>query len=485
MIPEAYKLAQSTFKGRLIAPYQNRGVLWMLGRELSPGSVKGGMLCDEMGLGKTAQTVATMLGNPVNRTLIVTPRSVNTQWIQEISRFAPKLSVGVWDSDKADISKYSVVLTTYGMLVNRKKFDDMTYVHRFHWDRIILDEGHEIRNRRSKTHQSVMTLRGTIRWILSGTPVFNSMMDFVALSSFLGIPGKFVQADPTKIRHSYILRRTKGDVAEHNPRLKLPPCVFENVELNMYPEEFDMYRSAYMEAREYVKSAMKSENVAAHTMNILEHLLRVRQVMIHPSIYVQGVNTKGEDEIEEYSGRSRKLEYLNASVREHPKEKTLIFCQFRREMALISEMFSDYQKVFMLDGSITGSMRDSLIAQFKNYEGGCIFVIQVKAGGVGLNLQCATRVYLTAPSWNPATELQAIGRSHRTGQTQRVYVKKLVYSLDEETPSVEESMVQLQSSKSKITAEVLNDPRIEKDIPVSNKKDISIREIRKLFAKEI
>lgn len=485
MASEAYKRAISTFKGRLIPPYQNRGVAWMLSRELSQGSVKGGMMCDEMGLGKTAQTIAMMLGNPVKRTLIVVPKSVLNQWVGEIGRFAPGFSVGIWDSTKPEIANYDVVFTTYGMTMNRHKFDDMTYLHRFEWGRIILDEAHEIRNKKSKAHQSLIRIRSNIRWVLSGTPVFNSMHDFVALGEFIGIPGKYIQADPSNIRKSYIMRRTKADVAEHNSRLALPPCEFENVELDMLPEERDIYVSAYTEARNIILDIFRnSENVAAHSMNILEQLLRIRQTMVHPQVYIDGVSKKGDDEHYDFEHKTAKFEYLERNVRSHPNEKTLIFCQFIREMDLICEMFSDY-KVFRLDGSVSMDQRSQYISQFNRYDGKTIFVIQIKAGGVGLNLQSATRVYLTAPSWNPATELQAIGRSHRTGQTQKVYVKKLIYRLDDDTPSVEQSMMELQGSKSKITAEVLNDPRIEKDIPQTNQKGISIRSIRKLFSKSI
>jgi SNF2 family DNA or RNA helicase len=125
-------------------------------------------------------------------------------------------------------------------------------------------------------------------------------------------------------------------------------------------------------------------------------------------------------------------------------------------------------------------LRNTRIKNFQTSKGGSVFLIQIKAGGQGLNLQEATRVYITTPSWNPATEMQAIARSHRTGQTQKVVVRKLVYTGTEELPSIEETMMALQNHKSTVCAEVLNDPRLATQIPVASK-NVSIRDIKKIF----
>ena len=181
---------------------------------------RGGFLCDEMGLGKTAQTIGTMVGNPQNRTLIIVPKSVMYQWKEEITRFAPKLGqhVMMYEGPSRDALDFSrekyITIAPYSLLTNRKSKNTVggTALHAIQWDRIILDEGHEIRNRTSKVHKSAIELRGKIKWIVTGTPVFNSMKDFVALCGFIGIPRVLVQQDPAKIRNQYILRRTKADV---------------------------------------------------------------------------------------------------------------------------------------------------------------------------------------------------------------------------------------------------------------------------------
>ena len=165
----------------------------------------------------------------------------------------------------------------------------------------------------------------------------------------------------------------------------------------------------------------------------------------------------------------------------HPKEKTIIFSQFIAEMDHIQAVLKHQGKnIYRIDGSINRHKRVANIDEFRKAPDGAVFLIQVKAGGVGLNLQEATRVYITSPSWNPATELQAVGRSHRTGQTRRVVVRKLLYDADS---SVEISMMALQGHKSSVTAEVLADPRIIGQIPVGSAPGkLSVRAIRNIFS---
>jgi SNF2 family DNA or RNA helicase len=181
-----------------------------------------------------------------------------------------------------------------------------------------------------------------------------------------------------------------------------------------------------------------------------------------------------------WTGRSNKMETLFRMIKEHPDEKSLIFCQFKGEMNYIQSQLEC--PVFRIDGSVAKEERVKQINAFKKTSGGAVFIIQIKSGGQGLNLQEATRVYITAPSWNPATELQAIGRSHRTGQTQTVHVKKLIYKECDRFVSVEEEMMALQGHKSIVCSEVLNDDRVKTQIPVNRTSDrISILDIKKIF----
>ena len=481
---------------RLISPYQHEGLRWLVGRETAPTN-SGGFLCDEMGLGKTVQLIATMLVNPKPHTLIVVPKSIVGQWCSEIARFAPSLTVYAFDGAKRALPAAlpDVVVAPYSVMPQRPGAPSCPLLA-VAWDRVILDEGHEIRNKKSKCHISCNALHAPIRWVVTGTPVFNSIKDFVALCGFVGIPRGAVQGYTDDIRKNYVLRRTKDDVARHNKRLELPPCDFQNLELDMYPEERDLYELVFSRGQAIVKHIFKTGTQNLHQMELLECLLRTRQVMSWPQLYLDGIAIKEESDPEPWLGRSKKMETLMELIATHPNEKSLIFTQFMGEMDEIQERLHELEiPTFRIDGSVLKEARDARIAAWKAGPKNAVFIIQIKAGGVGLNLQEATRVYITCPAWNPATELQAIGRAHRTGQTQKVVVRRLIYCGEEAKgplgsdglptgglPSVEQSIMQLQEGKAKVCAEVLNDPRLETQVPNVTKTKINIQTLRKIFA---
>jgi len=481
-IEEQYNRAKDTLNGRLFAPYQREGVLWLLSMENQTSGIRGGVLADEMGLGKSIQLIATMLGNPKPRTLIIVPKSIITQWSEEIKRFAPNLTINIFDGPDRRIKEADVTLAPYTLLTTKGgSADTKTPLHMVQWDRVVLDEAHEIRNKKSKLFKSVCRLQTQIKWIVTGTPVFNSMEDFVSLCTFLGLSKVVVQGMTNKIKDIYILRRTKEDLARINERLRLPPCYFENVELEMFPDEKQLYEIVFLEAQDTIRDAFRhAQSMNAKNMVILECLLRARQAMIWPQMYLDGVAKQNETQAEKWVGRSNKMETLFRMIDGHPDEKSLIFCQFRGEMNYIQSQLKC--PVFRIDGSVPKEERVNQIEGFKKAAPGAVFIIQIRSGGQGLNLQEATRVYITAPSWNPATELQAIGRAHRTGQTKPVYVKKLIYKECARFVSVEEEILALQGHKSIVCSKVLNDERIENQIPVNRTSDkISILDIKKIF----
>ena len=462
---------------RLIAPYQHTGVAWLAQRERS-SDYPGGFLCDEMGLGKTVQLLATMIENPRPRTLIVVPKSIVSQWASEITKFAPHFKVHLFDGPARrgpvfDPQSQHITIAPYSVV------GDGT-LSKWGWDRIILDEAHEIRNKASKTHKDLLTFNAHIRWLVTGTPVFNSVRDFVSLCSFLGIPQSHVQAYLPDIRSKYVLRRTKEDL---NERLQLPPCGFENVEMEMYPEESQLYFDVFSRAQGIVKEIFKQGTQGMHQMEILEALLRVRQAMTWPQLYLDGIARKDGSDPVAWEGRSKKHETLMDGILSHPTEKALVFTQFMGEMDRIQELLTDAGvPVFRIDGGVDKDQRAARITKFKSGPANSVFLIQIKAGGVGLNLQEATRVYITTPAWNPATELQAIARAHRTGQTKMVVVRKLVYVGEEKLPSIEQSIMQLQGHKALVCAQVLNDPRLETQIPTMPKGKITVQSVKKIFS---
>ena len=487
VVEKCYKSGTKSLNGRLIAPYQRDGVLWMLWRERQHNGPNGGFLCDEMGLGKTVQTITTMLGNPKKSTLIVTPKSIITQWKNEIGKFAPHLRVMLFDGPgrQTNFADFDVIIAPYSLTYKKKDDPDDTPLHGVQWGRIILDEAHEIRNIKSKMNISLSAMKAEIRWLLSGTPVFNTIKDFIGLCRFLGVPRQAVQGDLSNVRKKFVLRRTKGDLAKFNKRLELPPCDFENVEVEMHPDEWKLYEAVFTENQDIVRDLFSnSVNIGMHSMHMLECLLRSRQTAIHPQIYLNGMGKKKDEVAEKWEHETKKIDTLVDMVKQHPSEKTLVFCQFVSEMNLIQdELYNQGVKTYRIDGSVSKDDRDKQIVLFKSGCAGCVFLIQIKAGGQGLNLQEATRVYITAPSWNPATELQAIGRSHRTGQTQKVVVRKFIATGPGGAPTIEHSMMELQKAKSIVCSEVLNDPRLVSQIPTraGGGGNLTIRDIKKIF----
>lgn len=409
-----------------LLPHQVEGVEWLCSRELTKKR-RGGILCDEMGLGKTIQMIELMKRHPVKNTLIVVPKSLVNQWISEIHKFS---SLGentcAYDGPRRKfdpecavcVCPYSVV----GDLVNHR------------WNRIILDEGHEIRNTKSLVHKTVMSLMGERRWILTGTPVFNRMRDFVSLCEFIGITRGEVQRDFENIKSTYILRRLKTDTAS---------LTFQNVELSMYPKERELYNQVY---------------ASYEPSEVLEWILRCRQVCTWPQAYYDGIHKKYGGEKIVWSGSTAKMDALVGMIKRHPEEKSIVFTQFiseskeiRRRLKLIGK------RVYVMNGSTQN--RDHIVNCFKKTkQEDAVFVIQIKTGGVGLNLQEATRVYIMEPSWNPATELQAIARSHRNGQKKHVIVKKLVYM---DCDSVDCEISELQERKSEICEQVIGEASVK------------------------
>ena len=443
-----YQYALTKFDGQLIKPYQSHGVRWMMARERDV--TPGGILCDEMGLGKTAQTICTILADRTfTNTLILCPKSVVDQWETEIHRFAPSLKGHVLvhtgskrTREPATLKKYKVVITSLGMILPRNSAM-VTPLQCVHWTRVVVDEAHDMRNHKSKTYMAVCALRADIRWCLTATPVFNKIKDFGTLMEWIGVPILHIKAGMRQCIDRYVLRRTKQEVGMFNNDLQLPPCDVENVPVKMTKEEAELYTRIFTHAQQTMERAQQSTNAAMYVMELLTLFLRCRQTMAYPPLASEAMYS------EKWDHTTTKIDVLLKKIDEHPDEKSLVFCSFRGEMDAIQNNIK--RKVYRIDGSYAQHTRQEQIDQFHEDETGAVFLIQIKAGGVGLNLQGATRVYINSPAWNPATEIQAIGRAHRTGQTKRVKVCRLITEdVDDEVGSIEKSMVRIQMAKTLI-----------------------------------
>jgi superfamily II DNA or RNA helicase len=459
----------------VLRPYQKSGFSWF---NFLDEFNWGGILADDMGLGKTLQTL-TFLQHLKNKKkftfdeaeipeedrqrdthLIICPNSLMFNWENEIAKFCPDLSYYIHHgsdriSDAKLFADYDIVITTYGTI--RSDFEVFV---KFTFRYIILDESQAIKNPSSKATKAVQLLKSRNRLALSGTPLQNNIYDLYAQLNFLN-PGmlgnmeffKNEFANPIekhqeqlkkdelkKLIFPFFLRRTKGQVAEELP---------EKTETVLYCEMgdeqrrvYDAYRNDY---RDRIMRKIASEGLEKSGIYVLQGLMKLRQVCDSPDIL-------GNDEI--YSHESVKLEELTREITENTGEhKVLVFSQFIGMLRLIRQRMEVHGINYAyLDGSSTD--RKESVERFQSDENCKVFLISLKAGGVGLNLTAADYVYLVDPWWNPAVEQQAIDRTHRIGQVRSVFAYKMICK-----NTIEEKILQLQNKKTELAKELITEEK--------------------------
>jgi hypothetical protein len=436
------------FVGRL-REYQREGLGWMhFLRQFS----FGGCLADDMGVGKTAQVLALLETRRELRvkgeidvpSLVVVPKSLIFNWKQEIDRFTPQIRVldytGV-GRNKEDLSGCDVVLTTYGTLRR-----DAVHFRDLVFDYVVLDEAQAVKNARTESAKAVRLLRGNHRLALSGTPVENHLGELWSLLDFLnpgmlGSSGVFQLAggamrNPSDdarqlLAHAlrpFLLRRTKEQVAT-----ELPAKIEQTIYCEMEPRQ----RALYNELRDhYRKSLLRkigTEGIAKSKIQVLEALLRLRQAACHPGL----IDRMHMEE------PSTKLDMLIEQLRAVLEEghKALVFSQFTSLLAIVrSGLEAEGIEYEYLDGKTDD--RQARVERFQNDPACTLFLISLKAGGVGLNLTAADYVFILDPWWNPAVEAQAVDRTHRIGQVRQVFAYRLITR-----DTVEEKVLQLQETK--------------------------------------
>lgn len=473
----------------ILKPHQISGVEWLVDREFPTDSefrgepmARGGILADEVGLGKTIQSIYLMMRNKM-KTLIVVPKSLVKQWMEETDKFGPDLKMRYvnnfadFDPDDDTCIVSSSIFNKANVVIGN------TPIHNVHWGRLIIDESHSIKNKKSKLHKNLLCLDADIRWCLTATPVMNKMDDFVSLLGFVGVSKFVCQGYKDDTVNTFVKRRTKDDVKHTDPSLNLPDL---RVEVCRIPfsskEEKQLYTDVYNDTHERIR---KKSNLTA--IEILEMLLRVRQVCAYPQCYIDGMKKKFKMDMEDWSHESTKVNTVTSDVLKVADQKSIIFCQFKKEMAGYQRSLYEHGiRSVRIDGDMTIDERMESIQIFKDNDEIPVIIIQIHTGGQGYNLQCAQNVFITCPTWNPCTEYQAIGRAHRTGQTKKVVVKKYIISDDTDTDTVfiEENILQIHDKKRKITATALNDDRINHDNNVYKKTAPLTRgDLKKIFKK--
>lgn len=443
-------------KGSL-RPYQLAGYNWM--RFLNSYNF-GGCLADDMGLGKTVQTLTLLLSEKergaTQATLLIMPTSLVYNWKVEAEKFTPQLKVLTYtginrEKDVSQFQNYDIILTSYGTVRV-----DIEILKQYQFNYVILDESQVIKNPESIIAKAVKQLHSKFKLILTGTPIENSTLDLWSQMSFVnpGLLGgqtffrnEFLNPiekknDEFKIKRLYsiikpfILRREKSQVVKELPEK------IENVKYCiMTPDQESEYEKVKSNYRNLILESIDEKGLSGSQMILLQGLTKLRQIANHP------VLTE-----EDYQGDSGKMEDVthmieNALTKDH---KILLFSQFVKHL----QLYADYLKTkgikfTYLDGSTKD--RQSEVEKFQQDDNIRIFLISLRAGGLGLNLTAADYVFLLDPWWNPAIEAQAVDRAYRIGQKNTVFTYKFITQ-----NTVEEKILNLQKSKLKLANDLIN-----------------------------
>jgi SNF2 family DNA or RNA helicase len=446
-----------------LRPYQLAGFNWF--NQLHEIGW-GGCLADDMGLGKTLQTLCYFQEqfnkNKKFKALIVCPTSLMYNWQAEIDKFTKGLEYVIYHGTVRDFpdekkAKYNIFITSYGTLRN-----DIEKINKVQFDVTVLDESQSIKNPTSQVTKAVALINTKLRFILSGTPVQNNTFDLFAQLNFVnpGLLGtqeffktEFANAidkfgdkakseQLRKMVYPFILRRTKEQVAKDLPD-KTETILF--CEMDTYQQK--VYNAVKEDYRYKIMNSVEELGVQKSAFLILEGLNKLRQICDCPSLIFD------KDKIR-FKQESIKLEEIMREIEENiSNHKMLIFSQFLGMLDLVKvRLEAKGIKYIYLDGSTPAKDRAKLVNNFQTDVTIQIFLISLKAGGVGLNLTAADYVYVLDPWWNPAVEDQAIDRTHRIGQTKKIFAYKLICK-----NSIEEKIIQLQAKKKSLAKELISE----------------------------
>ncbi len=445
----------------ILRPYQVSGYQWL---NYLKDIRWGGILADDMGLGKTVQALSFLeyykkeLGNI--KALVVCPTTLIYNWENEIKKFTPKLTWRIHHGAvrtriKEELMDHDITITTYGTLRS-----DIKLLMSIEFDYVILDESQAIKNPSSKVTRAAGLLHAKNRLCMSGTPLQNNTFDIFAQMNFLN-PGmlgtmeffrqefsipidKFGDQDRKdhlkKILYPFILRRTKEQVAKDLPEKQeiILFCEMEEEQRNIY----DAYRNDF---RNQILGTIETQGIHKSQLTILQGLMKLRQICDSPAIL---------NEQEKFDNHSIKLDELARELSEDMgNHKALIFSQFLGMLALIKAKLEELGiKYEYFDGSTSAPDREKAIQSFQNNDDIRVFLISLKAGGVGLNLTAADYVYIVDPWWNPAVEQQAIDRTHRIGQTKNIFAYRMICK-----DTIEDKILQLQEKKRALAKDIISD----------------------------
>lgn len=445
----------------ILRPYQESGFHWL---NFLNEVGWGGILADDMGLGKTIQALSFLHHlrekNGTLKALVACPTTLMFNWENEIKKFTPSLTYHIHHGaqrtrDKQLFDQFNIIITTYGTLRS-----DIKLLSEQGFDCVILDESQAIKNPNSKVAKAACLLKSKNRLCMSGTPLQNNTFDIFAQMNFLN-PGmlgsvehfrndfatpidKFGEKEQKehlrKLLFPFILRRTKEQVAKDLPEKTetILFCEMESEQRKIY----DAYRNEY---RSKILGTIEDVGIGQSQLTILQGLMKLRQICDSPFIL---------NEAEKLPNHSIKLDEIARELEENMgNHKALVFSQFLGMLALIKEKLIEQHIPFVyFDGSTSAADREKAVQEFQNNEEIRVFLISLKAGGVGLNLTAADYVYIVDPWWNPAVEQQAIDRTHRIGQTNNIFAYRMICK-----DTIEDKILQLQERKRSLARDLIAD----------------------------
>jgi len=411
--------------------YQYDGVEWCVNNELRldpPNNIRGGFIADEMGLGKTITMIGTMFVNLVPRTLIVVPPVLIHQWFNELYRTSGHRALLYYGVNKKLITQEQIynariVLTTYNSLAAKNLLLDVV------WNRVIFDEAHHLRNK-NKRSTACKQLKSSVKWLVTGTPVQNTIKNFYNLCTILGMsPAFYKNPDNLKvIGRNFILRRTKSQVGINIPPVNFEQCVVKwqnNTEMLLSEELHSLLPNQTGVSEIHRKQFAATFNGAGKMVA----MLKARQSCILPSLLRNSIDKFcsmgliSTDYLQALDFTSKIDAVIDLIVKRKDNGKgKIVFCHFHSEIDIICKRLVEHgiQKVIKYDGRNSGGNNLLSISDVAD-----VLVIQIQTGSEGLNLQQNfSEIYFVSPHWNPSVEDQAIARCHRIGQTQIVNVFK-------------------------------------------------------------
>jgi SNF2 family DNA or RNA helicase len=429
------------YKGFHYHAHQKAAIRWMIDREAEDATyVRGGILADEMGLGKTWMTIGLLLNAPVPDSLLLVPPVLQPQWCDALLTCGIAHTVlcppsakgggGVWKPVEGRVSGIHVTVATYD-----RAFNNLLLVSERTYDRIICDEGHVFRNgRSSRKFVGLSGIPAEKRWILTGTPVQNRKQDFRNLVTFLGMPveERLKVADELLAR-TLLLRRTVSDVRATVASMPIakPTHVLHTVKMPEGGEEAKVFDSLVGRFEHAIE-------VGAKGTIILELYLRIRQFIAHPAIYVDAMKRKyrGTYARTGWTSTASKADAFDHFLTSAPQEPTIVFGTFREELEVAAATLERRgYKTWMIRGGMSDARRAAVTEESRAAAAvgdAVAIVVQIVAGGAGLNLQHCSRVVFLSSHWNPAVVDQAIARAYRMGQTKPVTVYHLLLADDAE-----------------------------------------------------